>query len=352
MNMDPHQLYHRRVDRFRLIGVFLLLISAVVVLLAVENLLVSSILAFVIAYLIGPWVNYLERQGIDRVVATTGVFFLTGVALVLVGVLVFPNLGDTLNVFQSQAPKYITGFSRLLADIESRIAHIFGPLSKFDVTGVVESYLTNWTQGFFDHLPGFLKQFVTVMLLGPFLAFFMVKDGRSVLRQIMSLVPNNIFEAALSLQHQINQQIGQFVRARLLEALIVGGVTWVGLVIIGFPFAVLLALFAALTNLIPYLGPIIGFAPALMIALVNGSSSFDLFLLTLVYLSAQLIDAAFIIPLVVAKIVDLHPVTVIIVIIAGAQVMGVLGMIISIPVASTFKVTIGTIYRHLTNSRA
>jgi predicted PurR-regulated permease PerM len=72
----------------------------------------------------------------------------------------------------------------------------------------------------------------------------------------------------------------------------------------------------------------------------------------MVYVVAQLIDAGFLIPLMVAKIVDLHPVTVIIVMIAGAQILGVLGMIISIPVASTLKVTVGTIYRHLIDTRA
>jgi putative permease len=190
------------------------------------------------------------------------------------------------------------------------------------------------------------------MLLGPFLAFFMVKDGRSVVNILLGLVPNQLFETALSLQHQINFQIGQFVRARILESLIVGVVTAIGLLVISFPYAVLLGAFAGLTNFIPYLGPILGAVPAFLVAMVNGYSGLEVFLMSAVYIVAQLIDAGFLIPLMVAKIVDLHPVTVIVVIIAGAQILGILGMIISIPVASTIKVTVSTVYRHLIDTRS
>jgi putative permease len=108
-----------------------------------------------------------------------------------------------------------------------------------------------------------------------------------------------------------------------------------------------LGFFALITNLIPYIGPIIGAVPAVVIALINHESGVNLMLLTGVYFIAQLIDVIFIIPLVVAKIVDLHPVTVVIVIIIGSQVMGILGMMISIPVASVIKLVSNAVYHHI-----
>lgn len=353
MKPTGRQLELRRLNRLRLIGILVILATLLLIILAVENLLVSSLLAFVIAYLLGPLVNYLERNGANRVGATVLVFGCAGFILALVAFGVFPYIGNALAGLQSEAPKYIAGFSQLTQDAESRFVEVLGPIAtSIHPAQYIETTLTSGTQNFFEQLPKFLRQFFTVMLLGPFLAFFMVKDGRSILRTLLGIVPNNTFEAALSLLHQINQQVGSFVRARLLEALIVGFVTWVGLALIQFPFAILLGFFAGVTNLIPYIGPIIGFVPALAIGLVNGLSSVPMALLILVYLVAQVIDVVFLIPVVVAKIVDLHPVTVIIVIIAGSQILGVLGMIISIPVAATLKVTIGTIYRHITESRA
>jgi putative permease len=197
-----------------------------------------------------------------------------------------------------------------------------------------------------------------VALLAPFLAYFMLQDGRGVSRTLLSMVPNNLIELALNLHHQINDQMGGFIRARFLEAAIVGLVVWIGLAIIGYPYAPLLAIFAALTNLIPYIGPIIGAVPAVLIALISEegamyhSMSISLVIVTSIYFIAQLIDVLFIIPFVVAKIVNLHPVTVILVIIIGAQLMGILGMVISIPVASVLKLTLNAVYNHLLDFRA
>ena len=342
----------RRANQWKLASLLSVLLVSFVLLITVDNLLTSSLIAFVFSYTLGPVVNYLERQGISRRVATSAVFTLVVVVVGLLGLAVAPTLGDTFSKLQDDMPRYIDGLAQFTSEVETKVHRIAGPLSEVDVTARVQAKLTAWTHDFFESLPGFVKTFLTVMLLGPFLAFFMVKDGRIVFRGLMGLVPNNLFEAALSLQHQINFQIGQFVRARLLECFIVGLLTAAGLLIIGCPYPLLLGLIAGLTNLIPYLGPLLGAVPAFLIALVNGYSGLKILSLGLVYLTAQLFDAGILIPVLVAKIVDLHPVTVIVVIIAGAQVMGVLGMIISIPVAATLKVTINTVYRHLIDTRS
>jgi putative permease len=348
--LNTRQLALRRLNRLRLLGTLAILFTAFLVILAIENMLVSFILGFVIAYLLGPLVNNLERQGMDRFWATLCIFGAAGFVLGGIGAWVAPYLGNTFAGLQSEMPKYISGFTEVLAHGEKKLSEFLGPVSSFDLTHFVETYLTNWTQNFFDQAPKFVRQFITVMLLGPFLAFFMIKDGRTILRQALAIVPNNIFEPSLSILHQINQQIGYFVRARLLEAMIVGMIVWFGMLLIQMPYALLFAAFAGVTNLIPYIGPFIGAAPAIAFAMVNGMTTFDITLLAVVFSVAQAIDMIFLVPIMVAKIVNLHPVTVIIVIIAGAQVMGILGMIVSIPFAATLKVTIGTVYRYLTES--
>lgn len=342
----------KRLSLIKMTAFFGVVAFCLIVILTVENMLLSSILAFVLSYLLGPLVNYLERAGIQRVWATTASFLLAGAVLSGTILALTPFISLQINTLKLELPKYIHGITRLMADTEERLQALTGALYSIDLSEQVESFLVSSTTTVFEGVPAILTQSLTVMLLAPFLAFFMIKDGRHISKGILSLVPNTIFELTLNLHHQINEQMGHFVRARLLEAAIVGMVTWIGLTIIDFPFAALLALFAALTNLIPYIGPIIGAIPAVLIALINAETAFGLFLVTSVYFVAQIIDAAFIIPLVVAKIVDLHPVTVMVAIIIGAQVMGVLGMLISIPVASALKVTLSAIYRHLTDFRA
>lgn len=342
----------RRANRWKLVGLISLLVFLFVVMVAVDNMLLSSIVAFVVSYSLGPLVSYIERQGISRTVAASAVFAAVGLVIGLLILWLVPYLGQTLSGLQADMPRFILGVGQYISEIEEKLRSIAGPLSDFDLTSKVETQLTLWTHNFFDQLPTVLKTSLTVMLLGPFLAFFMIKDGRTLSRTIMSLVPNPLFETALNLLHQINFQIGQFVRARIIESLIVGLITAGGLYLLHMPYWILLGVIAGVTNFIPYLGPILGAVPALLIAVVNGLPPIEISLVALVYVVAQAIDAGVLIPLLVAKIVDLHPVTVIVVIIAGAQLMGILGMIISIPVASTLKVTISTIYRHLIDTRS
>ncbi len=341
----------KRVNRWKLAGVVSILLTGLIVLLAVENLLTSALIAFVVAYILGPAVNIIERQGVSRGLSTVLVFVVVTALITLSGFFIAPYLSETLYRLKEDTPRFIVGVGHFISELEGRVQAISGPLSTFDLTTRVESFLTSRTSNFFETLPSYVKTFVTVMLLGPFLAFFMVKDGRLMSRGTLGLVPNHLFETALSLLHQINLQVGQFVRARLLESFVVGLVTGIGLMAISFPYAVLLGIFAGVTNLVPYLGPILGAVPAFIVATANGYSALNIAAVAAVYMVAQLIDAGFLIPLMVAKIVDLHPVTVIVVLIAGAQVLGVLGMIISIPVASTLKVTVSTIYRHLIDTR-
>jgi putative permease len=150
----------------------------------------------------------------------------------------------------------------------------------------------------------------------------------------------------------MNQQLGGFIRARFLESALVGGIVWVGLIIINFPYALFLGIVAGITNIIPYIGPIIGAAPAIIIALAAEKTPLYLAVVAAIYVLAQVLDMLLVIPLVVAKIVDLHPVMVVVVIIIGGQVMGILGMIISIPVASILKLTFTEFYNHVVDFRS
>lgn len=350
-----HNTRSRRLKLYNFIRLmsFLGVIASVLFLIVkVDNLLVASLLAFVISYLLGPFVNSLERLGIHRLLAVSFTFIGVSVILGIVVSSFLPLIASQLGLLKAEFPKYAEGLTQLIADSEQRFADVAGSYFAIDFSEQVETTLAPWTTALFEDLPGFITKSITTLLLAPFIAFFMIKDGKVISRNLLNLVPNSIFETTLSLYHQINDQMGHFVRARLLEAVFVGVLTWAGLVMIGFPYATILAMFAALTNLIPYVGPIIGAVPALAISIINGDTTFGLFLVSGVYFTVQLIDAAFIIPMVVAKIVDLHPITVVVSIIAGAQILGVVGMLISIPVASILKVTFTSVYKHLTDYRA
>lgn len=347
----------RRERRIKTIAVITILLSTVVIIFAVDFMLVSFVMAFVVNYLLSPIVNSLERKGVPRQTAIMIPFLSTGVLIGLGIYKLLPIASAQFTLLESQLPKYQVDLANLVSAAEERFKG-FSKLYNYSFSQSVNSWMLAKTASISAALPEFISGSATVLILTPFLAYFMLQDGRRISRSVLAMVPNNLFELALNLHHQLNAQMGGFIRARFLEAAIVGSVVWIGLQIADFPYAILLGVFAAVTNLIPYLGPIIGAVPAVLIALISEEAmmtpaiGLNLFIITSIYMFAQLIDVALIIPFVVAKIVNLHPVTVIIVIIIGSQVMGVLGMMISIPVASAIKLVFQTFYRHLTELRS
>ncbi len=342
----------RRERLLRLTAVIAILLASLIVLIKVDDLLVSFVLAFVINYMFGPFVDWLERRHVPRALALTVIFLSSGVVIFLGIYLVVPLIVDQVQQLLHEAPKLQTDLITLIVNTEKHFK-IFFRTNDINFSRFINNWLLDKSSTLSGVVPSILSHSFTVLILAPLFAFFMLQDGRALSRSLLSLVPNNLFELALNLFHQINEQVGGFIRARFLEAAIVGFVVWVGLLCVSFPYATLLAIIAAVTNLIPYIGPLIGAAPAVAIALISPDAhladpvGINILIVCSVYFAAQLIDMLFIIPLVVAKIVNLHPALVIIVIIIGAQMMGVLGMMISIPVASVLKVTLTAIYEHL-----
>jgi putative permease len=335
-----------KIKLFSFVLLFCLLVAAV---LFIENLLVSLVAATVIVFLTEPFVTGLEARGLERTKAIIFMFLATTAVSILLLLIFAPLAYEQFMTLKSRIPVYIEGATQLFGKADVYLQSIAGSAFDIDFVTRTSNWLLTQTNNLVSTLPNFLSASISVFFLSPLLGFFILKDGRRFSRDFLSLVPNEYFELVLNMQYQINQQIGFFIRARILEALIVGGVVLIGLWSVGFPYAVILSIFAALTNLIPYIGPIIGAIPPIIIGLMNHDSSIYIMLVMAVYILAQLVDMFVIIPLIVAKIVNMHPVTVILVVILGAQFMGVLGMIISIPVASACKVALTSFYKHLTD---
>ncbi|MFK8137469.1 MAG: AI-2E family transporter [Bdellovibrionales bacterium] len=322
------------------------------ILISVQNMMASFILAVVITYLLNPFVNLFERQGYSRSLAII-IPYLAGGALVAISIsLFYPVIAEQITDLQSEVPKYQSGLLDIIKKYEQRISGFLGTDYKLDLSSNLTGIISSSVSTLFTNIPDLASKIFTVALLAPFFAFFLLRDGRQLARKFLKMIPNNLFELALNLNYQINRQMGDFIRARLLEAAIVGIIIWVGLSLIGFPYASVFAIVAAVTNLIPYIGPFFGVIPPLIVSFVNNEPSLIIFLVAMVFFIAQIIDILFIIPLVVAKIVNLHPVVVIVVIIIGSQVMGITGMIISIPVASALKLSLEAVYDHLINFRS
>ena len=199
----------------------------------------------------------------------------------------------------------------------------------------------------FVYLPKIISSILEWGLMIPLFLFFILRDERQFRFLVMRIVPNSIVERMYYLYHSFNTKFGDYIFAKFIEAAIVGTIITTGLILLDYPFAFLLGIVAAVTNILPYVGPIFGFLPALVIGLVDQNPNTTLGAMMVLYLVANIIDLALVFPLLVSKIVNLHPIIVVVSVIIGSQFAGVIGMIISIPLAAFIKLLFQEIYSEL-----
>jgi putative permease len=188
-------------------------------------------------------------------------------------------------------------------------------------------------------------------VLVPPLTFVMLNEGRSLRQRFFQLVPNRFFESFFLVSHQITAAISDYLRAKLVEALLVGVMTTAGLLLIDAPYALVLGIVAGITNIIPYAGPVLGLVPALLAVLFDHSGQGLLWPVLIVYVVANVIDTVVIFPLVVAKLVNLHPFLLIAVVAIGQRYYGLVGMLVSTPIATACKVILTEIHTAIYEQR-
>ena len=200
-----------------------------------------------------------------------------------------------------------------------------------EVLGIAQRLLS-YIQGIFS--------LVTQILIIPLIAFFLLKDGPRLKREIISLLPNRFFEISLHLAYKLDLQIGRYIRGQLLDTFILAILYSIGFSLLGIPYSIVLGAFSGVANIIPYVGPVFAAIPPLVVLIIE-SESFALVPLTIaLFVVIQLFEVIFIQPTVVAKSVDIHPLILIFSVLAGGQILGIIGMLFAVLLAGIIKVII------------
>jgi putative permease len=178
-----------------------------------------------------------------------------------------------------------------------------------------------------------------------FLYFFFIQS-KQFGRRFLEGIPNQIFEKTYVLFSQFNTKFGEYIIAKFIEATILGSIVTIGLLAIGFPYPFILGFVAGITNILPYIGPVIGYVPAFLISLLSEDPNTSMLAMSVVFIAANLIDMILVFPLLVSKIVNLNPI-VVVSIIVGSELGGIVGMIVIIPFIAFFKLLFKEIYKDL-----
>jgi predicted PurR-regulated permease PerM len=173
------------------------------------------------------------------------------------------------------------------------------------------------------------------------LALYLTTDGPRIGRYLLAFLPTDRHEQAIRVTSRISIRLGGWVSGQLILCIIIGFMSWLGLTIIGVPYAVVLALVAGVMESVPNVGPIIAAIPAIMVAALY--SPFQALLTALLYIVIQQLENYVVVPRVMSRAVELHPLAVLLALMVGGELMGVLGAILAVPVTAAISVIVDEI---------
>ncbi len=333
------------------IGRFLRFLIAIIVLVVIGWLIYSLstiitilLLSALIAYILDPVASYLEAKGMSRVYATIIIFLLFFVTIGITSWTLLPGLLGELNTLQQGLSLEDT--SSLSKKVETFIGTNLGFINveNLEIEEKIRNALSLLTDELLTILANLLS-IISFVVIIPFVVFFLLKDGRKMKKAFVHFVPNRYFEMTLNVLHKIDQQLGWYLRGQFTEAFVVGLLSVIALWLLDVQYFIIIGIFAGLANLIPYVGPVAGAIPAIVVTLVNGSEPVKILYIVVAFALVQLIDNVVLQPMVLSKSVNLHPLIIVFAVLIGGQFFGLLGMLLAVPAAGIIKVTSSELYQ-------
>ncbi|MBI4122394.1 MAG: AI-2E family transporter, partial [Parcubacteria group bacterium] len=293
----------------------------------VWDIVVLLFVSLVFAASLGPAINWFEGKKIPRAVGILLIYASVLLVVSMVVILIIPPITEQIQQLAATFPIYYERFIQGFGDLQFK-ADVSETLQQ-NLQSAAQS-LSEYTTSVYNTISSIFGGVFTFVLVLVLTFYFAVKkDGLK--HFIQSVTPVQHQKYVMSLFVQIQDKLGLWLRGQLMLSAIIFVVTWIGLSILGVKYALVLALIAGLTEVIPFVGPIIGAIPAVLLAFLQ--SPLKGILVLALYLVIQQLENNVIVPKVMQKTVGLNPVVVIIVILLGAKLAGVLGAFLSIPVA-------------------
>lgn len=309
----------------------LLIVLALWFLYAVRDVLALVFLSIVMVASLEPVIVWLKKRGLPRAVAVVvsyiALLFLLGL---LISFLIPPLVSQTSEFF-SNFRQHVEQFSRFGQTLG------FGnsPLDGENIVDNLQGGATSSFSGIFSTTIGIFSGLIATVVFF-FLSLYMSLEENGIEKFLTSVLPERFHGYGLSLTKRVRTKIGQWLFGQFLSMILIFLVYWIGLSILGVPYALTLALFGGVLEIIPYVGPIVASVPALIIAFFT-SPVLGL-AVAIFYTVAHQIESHAITPQIMRRAVGINPVAVIVALLIGAQLGGVLGVVLAVPAATVISV--------------
>jgi predicted PurR-regulated permease PerM len=357
--------------------VIILLIVAVVLIWTIRSFIPLLAIASVIAYFLNPVVDLAERVRLPRALSTLILYLLLLIGIILTPIIVVPILLAQLSSLNFDVPTtafrlfawvgetvnhmppvwdvlgYQIPLSGLTTQIEENIRNLAFIPTLAEILGYFQQAISaatnvvSSTAAFGVSVVGSIFQIFVTFLLIFFLSLYMTKDSPDIRRYIEGLFPRSYQSEWIDLLRRMGYIWQSFFRGQLILCLVVGVTTWIALELAGMPGALLLGILAGTLEIIPTLGPTLSSIPAIIIALIQGSSvlaaygvsNFGFALITIaIYFIIQQLENYILVPRIIGRGVNLHPIVVLIGVGIGVNLFGIMGALFAAPVLASLRV--------------
>ena len=286
-------------------------------------------IAIVFASAIGPWVDQLKKRNVPRILAVVTIYAIVIGLIALIVALLVPIITDQIKQLYNNFPaiyeKIVSGISKAQegntsSDIMKTIQNSLSSLN---------NTLVNITSSVFTGLAGLFGGLFSIVAI-LVLTFYMTLEENAFKKFVAAVSPAKYQPYLMQLITRIQQRLGWWLRGQLILCAIIGACSFIGLTILGVKYALLLGLIAGLTEFIPIAGPIIGAVPAVLIAFTQ--TPLKALFVVILYIIIQQLENNLIVPKVMQRATGLNPIVVIIVMLIGAKIAGILGILLAMPV--------------------
>ncbi|WP_461225090.1 AI-2E family transporter [Lacticaseibacillus suihuaensis] len=293
------------------------------------------VFAGILYYMLNPIVNWLDRHKVNRNLAIGLVFLGVLALLVLAIVKLVPPIERQVTSMVNDWPTYWNAFNQWVTELNERQDLIsqadlnqLGEEIKAAVSGR-EGLIVTGTVTQIQNLVGVVGNVVITVGTAPIILFFMLKDGRKFPKLLLTVVPVKLRKSVGEMLHEMNEKVGSYVQGQLTVAMAVAIIFMIGYSVIGLRFALVLGLIAGPLNLIPYFGSALAMVPALIVGLMASPKMF--LLVIVVFLCEWLLETQLISPFVMGSKLEMHPITIVVVLLTAGNMFGLAGVILGIP---------------------
>ncbi|MGW9986660.1 AI-2E family transporter [Staphylococcus cohnii] len=314
-----------------------------------NTIVAPFIVSIILYYLFNPLVNLMERYNISRLWGVI-ILFLVIIGVIALAInLLIPVIGAQFKSFGNNFPYYVDKVNKFIDSVTkySLISNFYGQIQdQLDsLAKKLPSMVSDYFNGFGSKVKNFAEALVNVGVViatTPFVLFFMLKDGHRFKEFSTNLMPPKFRKDFHDLLDKMSLQVGSYIQGQIIVSFCIGILLFIGYSIIGLDYSLILASIAAVTSVVPYIGPTIAISPAIIIALIT--SPIMLLKLVVVWTAVQFIEGHFISPNIMGKTLKIHPLTIIFILLSAGNLLGVVGVILGIPAYAILKVLVSHLF--------